>query len=34
VSVTGSVYGLAYGDAIGKPTEFISMAQITAVPAP
>jgi len=28
--VAGSLYGLAYGDALGKPTEFLSMAEITA----
>ncbi len=28
MTVTGSVFGLAYGDAIGKPTEFRSVAEI------
>jgi ADP-ribosylglycohydrolase len=30
VSVAGSLYGLAYGDALGKPTEFQTIAEITA----
>jgi ADP-ribosylglycohydrolase len=28
--VAGSLYGLAYGDALGKPTEFLSFDEITA----
>ena len=28
MSVTGSLFGLAYGDAIGKPTEFRTVAEI------
>jgi ADP-ribosylglycohydrolase len=30
MSVDGSLYGLAYGDALGKPTEFLSVAEIEA----
>ena len=33
-SVSGSLYGLAYGDALGKPTEFMSMAEILAAYGP
>ena len=29
-TVSGSLYGLAYGDALGKPTEFMSMSEIIA----
>ena len=28
MSVAGSLYGLAYGDAMGKPTEFLEVAEI------
>lgn len=27
-TATGSLFGLAYGDALGKPTEFLSIAEI------
>lgn len=30
MSVAGSLYGLAFGDALGKPTEFRDLAEITA----
>ena len=33
-TVSGSLYGLAYGDALGKPTEFMSMAEILAAYGP
>lgn len=26
---SGSIFGLAYGDALGKPTEFLTVAEIT-----
>jgi ADP-ribosylglycohydrolase len=32
--VRGSLYGLAYGDALGKPTEFMSMSEIIAAYGP
>src|SRR5579859_7113390 len=28
VSATGSMFGLAYGDALGKPTEFLRLDEI------
>ena len=34
MSVTGSLYGLAYGDALGKPTEFRTVAEIVAMYGP
>jgi ADP-ribosylglycohydrolase len=34
VSVTGSLYGLAYGDALGKPTEFRNIAEIIQMYGP
>jgi ADP-ribosylglycohydrolase len=33
-TVAGSLYGLAYGDALGKPTEFMSMSEIIAAYGP
>lgn len=33
-AASGSLFGLAYGDALGKPTEFRSYAQITAEHGP
>ena len=33
-TVSGSLYGLAYGDALGKPTEFMSMSEIIAAYGP
>ncbi len=33
-NVSGSLYGLAYGDAFGKPTEFMSMSEIIAAYGP
>lgn len=32
--VTGSLFGLAYGDAMGKPTEFLPVAEIVAAYGP
>ncbi|HEY1486647.1 MAG TPA: ADP-ribosylglycohydrolase family protein [Micromonosporaceae bacterium] len=34
MSVAGSLYGLAYGDALGKPTEFRTVAEITSAYGP
>src|ERR1044071_2130939 len=34
MSVAGSLYGLAYGDALGAPTEFRTVAEIVAVFGP
>jgi ADP-ribosylglycohydrolase len=34
VRVSASLYGLAYGDALGRPTEFMSMADIIAAYGP
>jgi ADP-ribosylglycohydrolase len=33
-NISGSLYGLAYGDALGKPTEFMSMSEIVAAYGP
>ena len=33
-TVSGSLYGLAYGDALGKPTEFMSISDIIAAYGP
>jgi ADP-ribosylglycohydrolase len=33
-TVSGSLYGLAYGDALGKPTEFMSLSEIVAAYGP
>ncbi|WP_019634294.1 ADP-ribosylglycohydrolase family protein [Actinomadura atramentaria] len=34
LQASGSVFGLAYGDALGAPTEFMTMERITAVYGP
>ena len=33
-TVSGSLYGLAYGDALGRPTEFMSISEIIAAYGP